>query len=293
MTRGWARTLALSLVPLLASVGCDALTVRPFAGTVAQLTLDPGGTNLLTAIPPTQHLELWARTQYNDIVRLAGFIDQNTGTTAYGIMIRQAISLNDPCMIDANGNLLTTAAAYKPSNAGGVMQSPQDQAQQVIDRINQLTVAPGSSGPLLAILPYDPTPVPSIPPNVSADQRKAICTSMYTDVSATTYVGNPYQITGPLHGIVYGFAKFISSTPPTEYDGYRIDMPINLKGVQEIFFTLEGANVDPKNRGPLFLTSTTTQGGRDVVHFELSSPTGGPSGSASLLVNLDQDPVQF
>jgi hypothetical protein len=56
MNRGWARTLAFaSLLPLAASVGCDALTVRSFAGTVMQFTFD--GITAST-IPANQHLEL-------------------------------------------------------------------------------------------------------------------------------------------------------------------------------------------------------------------------------------------
>ena len=77
--------------------------------------------------------------------------------------------------------------------------------------------------------------------------------------------------------------------------GLRIDSPLNLKGVREIFFTVEGDTVDPLNRGPLFLTSTMTPGGVDVVHFDLTSPDPAVnvSGTAALLVDLDQDPVQF
>ena len=70
MNRGWARRLALaSLLPLVASAGCDALTVRSFAGTVMQFTF--AGVTAQTLMP-SQHLELWARTQYDDIVRVDG-----------------------------------------------------------------------------------------------------------------------------------------------------------------------------------------------------------------------------
>src|SRR5690349_8014318 len=127
MNRGWARTLAsLSLMPLLASFGCDDLSVRSFAGTVGQFTID--GVNAGT-IPTSQHLELWARTQYDDIARIDAYTDLNAGKTAFGFMIRQAISLDDPCMIDsyrpehgpnATGHLLVDASAYSDSNVGGV-----------------------------------------------------------------------------------------------------------------------------------------------------------------------------
>jgi hypothetical protein len=305
MNRGWARTLAFaSLLPLAASVGCDALTVRSFAGTVMQFTFD--GITAST-IPANQHLELWARTQYDDIVRVDGYTDLQNGVTANGIMIRQAIGLKDPCTIDGyyfqdekndptKGNLLTSAAAYRTSlSAGGVTQTPQDQAQQVIDRIDQVSdnITIASGGPLLAVLPYTPTVPPSVPDAASPSDRRAACDAYVMDPLA--YVPNPYQFTAPLRGTVYGFVKFISSKPPSDYDGVRIDTPLNLKGVREIFFTLEGNSVDPLNRGPLFLTSKLTQGGIDVVHFDLihADPMGSASGTAALLVDLDEDPVQF
>ena len=241
---------------------------------------------------------MWVRTQYDDIVRVNGYTNLATGATANGLMIRQAISLKDPCMIDgyyfpnnAGGNLLDTAAAFQSSiSQNGVTQTPPQQAQQVTDRIKQLTDA-GINGPLLAVLPFDPNVPPAIPDSATSDERKQACDAYTMDPLA--YVPNPYQITAPLKGTVYGFVKFVSQTPPADYDGFRIDTPLNLKGVQEMFFTVEGPTVDPNNRGPLFLTSQKTQGGVDVVHFDLTAPTGPASGTAALLVDLDQDPVQF
>jgi len=300
MKRGWARTLALtSLLPLLASLGCDALSVRTFAGTVMEFTISGVTAQTLT---PSQHLELWARTKYDDIVRIEGYYDLPNGKSSPGLMIRQAISLKDPCMIDGyyfannpNGNLLTTAAAYaSSSNAGGVVQTPDQLAQQVTDRIHQLTDPPGSSAPLLAVLPFDPNVPPSVPDTASSTERRAACDS-FIQQSPNTYIGNPYQITAPLHGTVYGFPKFVSVTPPANYDGFRVDTPTNLKGVREIFMTVEGPTVDPKNRGPLFMISQMTQNGQGVVYFNLihADPMGTASGTAALLVDLDEDPVQF
>lgn len=302
MNRGWTRTvLFASLLPLVASAGCDALTVRSFAGTVMQFTLT--GVTAQT-LPAGQHLELWARTQYDDIVRVPGYTDLTNGVTANGIMIRQAISLKDPCMIDGyyfpnnpNGNLLTSPAAYASAiNNGGVTQTPEQQAQQVIDRITQLTTNTtiASGGPLLAVLPYDPKVPPTLPDTTSSADRRAACDA-YTGDDPLAYVPNPYQLTAPLKGTVYGFPKFLSVTPPSDYDGFRIDTPLNLKGVREIFFTVENDNVDPANRGPLFLISKLSQGGIDIVHFDLvgADPTITASGTAALEVDLDNDPVQF
>ena len=296
MIRSWARTLALA--SLAASLGCDALTVRPFAGTVMQFTLAAA-----QITPPGMHLELWARDQYNDIIRINPYYDFPNGKTSTGLMIRQAITLQDPCIIDNAGNLLTSAAAYPTTiTQNGIVQTPQQQAQQIIDRINQLTTNAtiASGGPLLAVLPYDATPPPSIPDTTSAAQRLAACNAYAnpdpnTDTDPLTYVANPLQLTAPAHGAIYGFVRFLSTVPPQNYNGFRLDTPVNLKGVQEIFFTLEGANVDPKNRGPLYLTSTLTPGGRDVVHFDLTSadPNSTASGAAALYVDLNEDPVQF
>lgn len=301
MNRGWTRSLLFaSLLPLVASAGCDALTVRSFAGTVMQFTFD--GITAQT-IPPNQHLELWARTQYDDIVRVPGYYDLANGKSSPGIMIRQAISLKDPCMIDGyyfpknpNGNLLSSPAAYATAvSSGGVTQTPEQQAQQVIDRINQLTtnVSIASGGPLLAVLPYDASAPPSLPDTATSEERRTACNAYTADPLA--YVPNPFQLTAPLKGFIYGFVKFLSVTPPSDYDGFRIDSPLNLKGVQEIFFTLEGNNVDPMNRGPLFMTSKRTQDGIGVVHFDLihADPNGTANGTAALEVDLDNDPVQF
>ena len=302
MKRGWTRSLLFaSLLPLVASAGCDALTVRSFAGTVMQFTFD--GITAQT-IPPNQHLELWARTQYDDIVRVPGYYDLANGKSSPGIMIRQAISLKDPCMIDGyyfpnnkGGNLLSSFTAYQTTvNSGVVTQTPEQQAQEVVDRINQLTTntSIASGGPLLAVLPYDPAVPPSLPDTATSEERRAACDA-YTSNDPLAYVPNPFQLTAPLKGFIYGFVKFLSVTPPSDYDGFRIDSPLNLKGVQEIFFTLEGNNVDPMNRGPLFMISKRTQGGIGVVHFDLvhADPNGTANGTAALEVDLDNDPVQF
>jgi hypothetical protein len=305
MNRGWARTmlLASSLLPLAASAGCDALTVRSFAGTVSEMTINATGITA-TTIPPGQHLELWARTQYNDIVRVPGYYDLQKGLSAFGLMLRPAITLDDPCMIDTYygdktgpGNLLTSPDAYPASvTQGGATQTNVELAQQVIQYIHQVTDNSSiqTGGPLLAILPYDPNVEPSIPAGATPADRKAAC-NQYIAMSDLTYIPNPYQITAPLHGFVYGFVEFTTLTPVQSYNGFRIDSPLNLKGVQEVFFTVENDAVDPLNRGPLFLISQLTQGGRDVVHFDLvdAVPSGPHTGTALLEVGLDEDPVQF
>jgi hypothetical protein len=290
MTRGSARCLALLVPLLLPSLGCDALTVHPFAGTVAQFTLSGA-----PVTPPGQHLEIWARDQYNDVIRLNPYFNETqqldvNQVTAFGIMVRQALPQASPCMIDGKGNLLTSPAAYPTTVAvAGVTQTPEEQAAAVVGRIQQVNPP---SGPLLAVLPWDKTQDPIIGPNASPDQRLAACNAAKA-LSPNYYVPNPLQVTAPLHGTVYGFVSFSTVVPATNYDGFRLDIPVSLKGVQEVFFTVEGDNVNPNHRGPLFLVSTRTQGGNDVVHFDLTPPAGSMAavaGTVALYVNLDVAP---
>ena len=89
--------------------------------------------------------------------------------------------------------------------------------------------------------------------------------------------------------------KFVSVKPPANYDGFRIDTPLNLKGVQEIFFTVEGTDGRSEKSRPALPDFGADPGGQDVVHFDLvkADPALTASGTAALLVDLDQDPVQF
>jgi hypothetical protein len=293
MSRGWARLLLLSsLLPLAASVGCDALTVNSFAGAVIEFTM----TNA-QPLPAGQHLEVWARNSNNDIIRIAPFYDEVNYKSSPGIMIMPAIDPDDPCLIDGSGNLLTTAAAYPgPTTINGVTQSPQQQAQQVLDRIAQLNASPKGKefATLFAVLPWTQTPEPMLPATTTPDARLTACTQYWNQAPVgTAYVPNPYQITAPRHGIYYGSITFVTQTPPTDYDGVRLDVAVNLKGIQELFFTVEGNSVDPLHRGPLFLTSVSVPGGREVPHFSLIGNNNGVSGSASVYTNLDDAPAQF
>jgi hypothetical protein len=280
-------TKPLLMLMMIAPLGCDALSVHNFAGTVITMTLQGAGVT-----PPGRHLELWARNQYDDIIRVNPYYDLAQRDAAYGLVIRQAIAADDPCVIDDGGHLLTSASAYPTSvTVAGVTQTPDEQAEQVRERIAQLN--PPSAQPLLAVLPADPTPPPQVASDAMPGARKAAC-DRYRDAGPNTYVPNPAQITTPLHGNVYGFVLFVSQHPPVNYDGLRLDTPVNLDGVQELFFTVEGETVDPNQRGPLFLVSTLVRGGRGVVHYALSSPSNsGVAGTAALYVNLASDTGQF
>lgn len=285
-------------IPLCAAMGCS-IGVNGFQGTVLQMTLE------VSASAPGHHLELWARDSYDDVLRINGsFLDNDTQKTfyPYGLQVQQAISLDDPCMIDDKGNLLTTAAAYPSAVfSGGVPQTPEMQAETVVNRIKQL-LSIGQGGfegsSLLAIVPWKELTPPSVPASASAADRLAACKAYWSDPLA--YTPNPAQVTAPLHGTVYGFVGYSTMHPPAGYDGLRIDSPIALKGIRELWLTDEtrpagsaaGSDfVDPKHRGPTALDGVPDHGGRDVVHFDLTGPAG--AGTAALLVNLDQDPTQY
>src|SRR5258708_5470736 len=106
MTAQLARLFVLAAA-LPVTVGCDAFTAHPFPGTGIQGTFAGVGET-----PVGQPLELWARDAHDDIIRVEPFYDQTNFARSYGLVIRQAVTLADPCIIDGAGNLLTSAAAY-------------------------------------------------------------------------------------------------------------------------------------------------------------------------------------
>lgn len=291
MKQSWAGTIArTSLASLLLATGCDALTVNSFAGTTMQFTLQNAA---VTA--PNTHLELWARTANGDIVRISPYYQENKGLNQPGFIIKPAITLDDPCVIDRQGHLLTSSEAYPSAvTKAGITQSPDDQAQSIKNRIGQLN--PPGAAPLLAVLPFSKVGDPVIAADATPDERLAACQAA-ENADVNYYEANPSQVTAPLHGAVYGFIHFQTLNPPANYDGFRLDVPVNLKGVQELFFTTESvdiADVDPKNTGPLYVDSKRVLGGRDILQFNLQSPlNGGPSGAVAVENTLDEDPVQF
>ena len=209
-------------------------------------------------------------------------------------MIRQAISLDDPCIIDAAGHLLTDASAYPTTvTTAGVTQTPAEQALA------------GRAAHRRSSRRADRRRCWRCCPGIRRRRRRCRRTRRPTsgwprapttsDASDRAYVANPLQITAPAHGAVFGFIRFISTAPAENYDGFRLDTPINLEGVQEIFFTREGDDVDPNHRGPLFLTSHARAGRsrRRALRADPRRPNGTESGGASLYVDLDSDPDSF
>src|SRR5689334_1024230 len=102
------RALAL-LGACLAAAGCDRFNVVPFAG--AKIQMNVAGAK---ATPAGQHLELWARDGDEQLLRVVtgsatdDQVDpQGIAPTRQGVyVIKQAVDLADPCMIDQAGHLL-------------------------------------------------------------------------------------------------------------------------------------------------------------------------------------------
>jgi hypothetical protein len=322
---------------LICSLACGcSLDVTPFGGTVVQMTITGA-----TADRAGQHLELWARDQYDDVVRVSGSFDYTapgssnpTRLFPYGLTIRPAVTMDDPCMIDEQGRLLTKAEAYVDSNVAGVAQTPEEQAQQVRALIAQLTSTSscdGSGGPalyhcghqsttLLAAIAYElvddqgtvqsvtgtpprtcetiPAGQPTagcIPWDAAPADRLAACETFFA-TSPLAYAPNPLLITAPIHGSLYGVVTYVTTTPPSAFSSMRIDSNVKISGAHELWITTEVDQVDPLHRGPIVVDGTPDRGGQQVNHFDLTPPLGSTlavSGTAVLLDELDQNPVQF
>jgi hypothetical protein len=307
--------LAGLLIFVGGSAGCD-LTVRPFSGTILALSLRGAAPST-----PGQHLELWARSQYDDIIRINSTYDApkpgDPQTTVrlypFGFAVRPVITLDNPCVIDDSGNLLVTAAAYPDTVVlDGVTQTPEDQAASVRARIRQLdstSICDGSGGNPLshcgeqastmlgavgwdAALATPPTQM-DIPFDTAPGDRLARCKA-YWDSSPFAYTGNPAQQTAPAHGQLLGAIAYQTSVPPSGYDGITITSPTSLVGARELWITVEGDTVDPLHRGPVYLQGFPDDGGSYDLHFDLRAPANSSlavAGSAALLVGLDSNPI--
>jgi hypothetical protein len=314
--------LRVPLLALLAQLlGCS-LSPAPFTGAVIEMTL--------TGAQPSaagQHFELWARNANDDTVRISGIRDivdpkdasKTIRLEPKGFVVRPAITMDDPCMIDDAGHLLVTPDAYPSTiTIGGITQTPEEQAAQVRARIAQLDdVFCDGSGQnpashcgheptaLLAVVPYElvqpdgsalvPPPRPTIPFTAPPDQRLSAC-QQYWSASPLAYTPNPAQLTAPLHGAAWGFVTYNTTAPPANYDAIRIDSGLHLAGIRELFITVEPDAVDAIHRGPTYLRGTPDPGGDGWVHFDLAPPFGSSlpaAGTAALFVDPDQNPSKL
>lgn len=294
MSRGWARLLVLVL-PLW--TGCSALTVKSSAGAI--IAMDLAG---FQSTPLGSHIEIWARNQYNDIYRL-NFLNNNNNQ--YGLQVRLAADPADPCMIDEYGHLLSTPEAYPSTvriqDADGkvTVQTPAQQAVQFQNRLKQLNL-PDEPSALFAVAPYvdeasAPRPDRDADPSTPAIKRLSDCKA-YWAKGPETYTGNPALLPAPQHGQVYGFVAFQTLTPPATTSGLRLDTPIKLRGIQELWLTQTTeplGTVTQQTQGTVLMGATPNRGGRDIVHFDFASSVPGLSGQASVITDTEDSPVQF
>jgi hypothetical protein len=308
------RALALLAVSLLAGA-CDRFNVVPFAGAKIQLTI--AGAHLT---PAGQHLELWARDGDEDIVRVVAGSAQDTQVDPQGIaptrqgvyIIRQAVDLADPCMIDGAGQLLWQPDAQPgcgPNPPSGCDDATQKmlQAKAVEMRVHELTDLPAT--PLLALVSYDDAAgqPPMVAAGASAAERLTACQTWWIS-SPFAYDGNPLDLTAPVHGTAFGMLDFTAVAPlPTQVlGGIQVITDFALRDLRELWLTQPQATVmalDPDQidcaghpttcRGPLLLQGPAGANDRGIFRFPLASPDPTVSGTAAVYTALDQDPVMF
>jgi hypothetical protein len=271
------------LASALTLAACDDLVVRPFSGT--NMVLDLIGAQ---ETAPGTHLEMWGRDGNGDLLRipyrLAPGQDQQ-----YGFIIRTAVSLADPCMINDTGYRITDARAYpKSTEAAGVVQTPEQQAGQIVLRIRQITAADHGGlqmSSLLLTMPwFDATP-PAVADDATPDVRRAACKA-YWDTSPFAYTGAPLTLAAPIHGTTMGPVDYTTASPMQTFNNIGLVSLYDLGDLQEIWFTVESVApeaVDVLHRGPVYLQGYRTQRGRYAVNFDLAGDNN-VSGSLALIL---------
>lgn len=273
------------LVALGGATGCESLAVPTFTGTNLTLQLKGSGPT-----QPGQHLEMWGRNDNNDILRI-GFRVAPTQPEILGFMIRPAVTLTDPCMIADNGYLLTDARAYPNTiTENGVKQTPSQQAGQITTLIRQvISMSAGGiqTSNLLLTMPYDATPVPSIPADAAPADRIAACKA-YWDAGPYTYTPAPLTLTAPAHGMTMGPVDYSTSVPLNSYSGIPFVTLYDLSNLEEFWITVETVppdKVDPQHRGAVYLEGKRVMRGDGTLNFDLSSSDPAVSGSLLLIMS--------
>ena len=314
----------------VAAAGCDYFRAYPFSGSYIQLTV--------SGARPTaagHHLELWARDGQSSIIRLLATPPdvvlggngqtQDSETSPQGLapgqvayQIVQAVDGNDPCMIDAQGNLLTSPDAIRPDET-----EPQGDlgAKSVLQRIDQLT---NEGAVLFALVGYDDnTPnKPVLDPMATTPAMRLMACNGYWTAQANqaknlpaaspgaAYTGNPLQLTAPVHGELFGMLNFqaVPPAPSQILGGIQVVSNFALHDLREIWLTDTAATVsalDPTVtdctgkgsatcRGDVILQGNAGAPDNGVFRMELTSPSGASvSGSAAVYTRLDEDPVQL
>lgn len=297
---------------LLCLGGCDALGVQSFTGSYIALDLTWPSPMLPGA---DEHLELWAVSGAGQPVRVPA--DEFTAADFPGFDVRLGIDPNEPCLIDAQGRLLLGPAADLP-DPDISHEAMVQRVRQVVPRTLPILPAGGVAGktkvPLLALVRHDENPGPDFPltkDNVDkmapADRlqrcRPFLCAPADAGCGhGAYYVGNPLQLTKPVHGTLYGFFDFntigpdfqtadpASYVPPQDYGGIAISTRVSLHGIRGLRLTREKERRPGQPGTPVALGVPSTDSGRGAARFVLLLPgTQTVLGFASVLTDLDRN----
>jgi hypothetical protein len=278
------RPLFCVLLGAGALAGCDGLAVTSFGGTNMALQLRGSGVSA-----PGQHLEMWGRNSNDDILRI-GYQLTPGQPEVYGFMIRTAVSLTDPCMINDSGYLLTDPRAY-PGNivAAGIVQTPDEQAKRITLLIRYVTsVSQGGlqTSSLLLTMPYDATPEPMLAADAGPGARTQACNA-YWNASPYAYTPAPLTLSAPTHGVTMGAVDYSTSVPQDSFGSIDFTSLYDLRDLQEFWLTVESkppGAVDPLHRGPSYLEGKRVQRGDGTLNFDLTGSDPAVTGSLVLIL---------
>jgi hypothetical protein len=328
--KAWPRLwlhLWLGVLPVCVG-GCDALGVNTFQGSWIALSLNwplsapaqMGAQPQPMLLGPGEHLDLWAQFADGSAVRVPAnqFTEPPTNNLVFpGFNVLPALDPNDVCLIDSNGNDLLSAQAQPGPDQELQQMAEVEKVREVVSTTTSILPAGGVMGkapvPLLALTQYDPPPssmdamvlatLDTTPGDAAA--REAFCPGFLLR-HPDYYQGNPEQLTGAIHGPLFGFFNFstvgpqfqtdnpATFLPPQEYGGITITSNTSLNGVTGLLLTVE-TMTPPTMPGMVLVAGVplpAADSGRGAIRFELVVMDQGmavPVGTASVLTNLDQE----
>ena len=269
MKRGWARTLALtSLLPLL---GVARLR-RAHGALVRRHRHAVHHRRRRRRRRPAAPRAVGAHAVRRHRPRRPATTDLDRRQDGVRLMIRQAISLNDPCMIDGTPSATTRTATCSPRRPPIRRDHRRRRdADRPSSRRSRSSTASTSSrraraAPLLAVLPYDPTSAAGRPGQrrrrtSGARVRRLLRPRSETTAEPLTYVANPLQITAPPHGYVYGFVEVHLADAAGELRRLPHRHADQLEGrAGDLLHHRRRRRSIRCNRGPLFLISPADAG---------------------------------
>ncbi|MCS6914226.1 MAG: hypothetical protein RMK29_12745 [Myxococcales bacterium] len=340
--------LSRRLFPLVLAfgVGCSSLRVEPFSGSWISLTMSwpilqpmPMGPPQPMLLSSDEHLELWAQLDDGHTVRIVAD-EPREGMPFPGFAVLPALSPNDPCLIRAlnpddpcaaedhsycGAHLLSADAQSGETQAERMLaqQALVQHVRRVVPPTTGIIAAGGVRGqapvPLLVLVQHDPGGAREAPSlMLSADnagdgpdavQRLRACRAFAASYP-NYYLGNPRQLTKPLHGVLYGFFRFNTTAPdlpPQNFGGIVITTLTPLRGLRALWITRETDAVPTRPSGDptqcivgsrcvaVGTRRPEAEAGRGVIRLILSAPSPmmpmgppRPIGTASVLTGLDE-----